>query len=49
MPPSQLKNCASMAVVMPDGILQDLLINGVIAGVGAILVFLPQILFLFFF
>ena len=37
------------AELIPDGILQDLLINGVIAGVGAILVFLPQIMFLFFF
>ena len=29
--------------------LEDLLVNGVIAGVGAILIFLPQIMFLFFF
>lgn len=34
---------------MPDGVLRDLIVDGVIAGVGAILVFLPQILFLFFF
>jgi len=33
--------------ILPD--LKDLLVNGVIGGVGAILVFLPQILFLFFF
>lgn len=35
--------------LMPDGVLEDLIVNGAIAGVGAILVFLPQILFLFFF
>ncbi|MCZ6818859.1 MAG: ferrous iron transport protein B [Calditrichaeota bacterium] len=38
-----------IAGVMPDGVLQDLIVDGAIAGVGAILVFLPQILFLFFF
>jgi ferrous iron transport protein B len=35
--------------VLPPGILTDLLTDGVIAGVGGILVFLPQILLLFFF
>ncbi len=34
---------------MPAGDLRDLLTDGVIAGVGGILVFLPQILILFFF
>ncbi len=34
---------------LPPGILTDLLTDGVIAGVGGILVFLPQILLLFFF
>jgi len=34
---------------LPAGDLQDLLVNGVIGGVGGILVFLPQILILFFF
>ncbi len=34
---------------MPEGILTDLLVDGVIAGVGGVLVFLPQILLLFFF
>ena len=33
---------------MPEGDLQSLLVNGVIAGVGGILVFLPQICILFF-
>ncbi len=34
---------------MPPGLLTDLLVDGVIAGVGGVLVFLPQILLLFFF
>lgn len=34
---------------MPEGILTDLLVDGVIAGVGGVLVFLPQILLLFLF
>lgn len=35
--------------VMPEGLLRDLLIDGVIAGVGGVLVFLPQITILFTF
>lgn len=34
---------------MPDGILKDLVVDGIIAGVGGILIFLPQILLLFLF
>lgn len=34
---------------MPAGDLRDLLVDGVIAGVGAVIVFLPQILLLFLF
>ncbi len=34
---------------IPEGPLQSLLVDGVIGGVGSVLVFLPQILFLFFF
>jgi ferrous iron transport protein B len=34
---------------MPPGMLQSLLADGVIAGAGSVLVFLPQILFLFLF
>ncbi|HBR57518.1 MAG TPA: ferrous iron transport protein B [Blastocatellia bacterium] len=34
---------------IPEGILADLLVDGVIAGVGGVLVFLPQILLLFLF
>ncbi len=35
--------------VLPDGILKNLVIDGLLAGVGAVVVFLPQILLLFFF
>jgi ferrous iron transport protein B len=34
---------------MPDGMLKDLFVNGIISGVGSVLVFLPNILILFFF
>lgn len=34
---------------LPDGILRDLIVDGIIGGVGGVLVFLPQILILFFF
>ena len=34
---------------MPDGVLRSLLIDGVLSGAGSVLVFLPQILILFFF
>lgn len=37
------------ASLCPDGVLESLLVDGVIAGVGGVLVFLPQILILFFF
>jgi ferrous iron transport protein B len=35
--------------LMPDGPLKDLLVDGIINGVGSIIVFLPNILILFFF
>jgi ferrous iron transport protein B len=35
--------------LMEPGLLRDLLVDGIIAGVGGVLVFLPQILLLFFF
>jgi ferrous iron transport protein B len=40
---------AMVSKVLPAGFLNDLLVQGVIAGVGSVLVFLPQILLLFFF
>src|SRR4029077_10428703 len=38
-----------MTTVMPDGILRSLLVDGILSGVGSVLVFLPQILILFLF
>lgn len=38
-----------MRANLPEGIVRDLLIDGIIAGVGGVLVFLPQILLLFLF
>jgi len=38
-----------VAAAMPDGIWQSLIVDGLIAGVGSVLVFLPQILILFLF
>jgi ferrous iron transport protein B len=35
--------------VLPASLLKDLLINGILAGAGSVLVFLPQIIILFFF
>ena len=39
----------STALFLPAGILQSLIIDGVIAGVGNVVVFVPQIAMLFFF
>ncbi len=38
-----------MGAVMADGWLKDLVVNGLIAGAGSVLVFLPNILILYFF
>lgn len=38
-----------IAALMSDGILRDLIVDGIIAGVGGVLVFLPNILILFLF
>ncbi|MFM1944359.1 MAG: ferrous iron transport protein [Verrucomicrobiota bacterium] len=38
-----------MTQTIPSGPLQDLVVNGMIAGVGSVLVFLPQIVLLFLF
>ncbi|HTJ41684.1 MAG TPA: ferrous iron transport protein B [Kofleriaceae bacterium] len=40
---------AHLHTLLPDGIIGDFLADGVIAGVGSVMVFLPQILLLFFF
>ena len=38
-----------VTTVLPDGLLRSLVVDGMIAGVGSVIVFLPQILILFFF
>ena len=40
---------AQVAAAMPDGLLESLIVDGLFAGVGSVLVFLPQILVLFLF
>jgi len=36
-------------IYIPDGMVQDLVVDGIIGGVGGVIVFLPNILILFFF
>lgn len=36
-----------MDTIMPDGFFKDLLVNGIIAGLGGIAIFIPQIMILF--
>jgi ferrous iron transport protein B len=38
-----------LGAALPASLLKDLAINGILAGVGSVLVFLPQIIILFFF
>jgi|TARA_B110000914_G_scaffold112319_1_gene98312 ferrous iron transport protein B len=38
-----------VAEILPNGVLNDLLVNGILAGIGGILVFIPQIALLFAF
>jgi ferrous iron transport protein B len=40
---------AALSAHLPEGLLRSLLVDGVVAGAGGVLVFLPQILILFFF
>ncbi len=40
---------AHVAQILPEGILHDLLVDGIITGVGGVLVFLPNILIMFLF
>ncbi len=44
----QARGADVVGAVIPEGMLQSLLTDGILAGVGAVLVFLPQIMFLFF-
>ena len=47
--PRWIGSAGSVAQIIPPGDLNSLLVDGVIAGVGAVVVFLPQILLLFLF
>lgn len=38
-----------LRAVLPDGVVEDVLVEGALTGVGNVIVFLPQILLLFFF
>ena len=38
----------TMGGLLPEGLLRDLVVDGIIAGVGSVIVFLPNILILFF-
>ncbi|MEW6672449.1 MAG: ferrous iron transport protein B [Thermodesulfobacteriota bacterium] len=39
---------AFFSMLLPDNLLKDLIVNGIIAGVGSVIIFLPNILILFF-
>jgi ferrous iron transport protein B len=38
-----------LSAILPDGIVQDMLVDGILGGVGGVIVFMPNILILFFF
>ena len=38
-----------MRAALPDGVIEDVMVEGALTGVGNVLIFLPQILLLFFF
>lgn len=40
---------AALAAALPTGLLNDLLVEGVVAGLGGVVIFLPQIMILFLF
>ncbi len=40
--------CDVISSIMPDGMLKDLVVDGIIGGVGGVIVFLPNILILYF-
>ena len=40
---------SKMSTILPPGPLTDLIVNGIMGGVGSVIVFLPNILILFFF
>ena len=44
-----MRSARFSATVLPEGLLQSFVQNGIISGVGSVIVFLPQILILFLF
>ena len=38
-----------LSSILPDGMIKDMLVDGILGGVGGVIVFLPNILILFFF
>ena len=36
----------TVSQIMPDGLLEDLMVNGILEGIGGIVIFIPQILIL---
>jgi len=40
---------SQLSKILPDGMIKDLLVDGILGGVGGVIVFLPNILILFFF
>lgn len=40
---------STLGAMLPDGPVRDMIIDGALAGVGAVIVFMPQILILYFF
>ena len=47
--PASARIGAAIGSVLPDGVLESFVVDGAIAGVGSVIVFLPQILILFLF
>ncbi|MCD4695238.1 MAG: ferrous iron transport protein B [Bacteroidales bacterium] len=43
------KSGAGLNIILPESFFKDLLINGIINGVGGVIIFLPNIIILFFF
>lgn len=43
------KVSAFISYTMPDGMLKDMIVDGAVSGVGSVIVFLPNILILYFF
>jgi len=39
---------AGLEAIIPDSLFKDMLLNGIVAGVGSVIIFLPNILILFF-